>query len=143
MSMLVVEDNPTDVLIMKKAIAQAQAAVDIQVVHDGEEALDYLRSRYATSAAGGVPDLIVADLNMPRMDGREFLRALKDDENLRLLPVVILTTSTRQEDVLESYRLGAASFITKPAKFEDFVNTLTRLIAYWCDVVTLPSSGGQ
>jgi CheY-like chemotaxis protein len=107
-------------------------------VENGEELLQYLRREGEYRMAPGRPDLILLDLNMPRMDGREALREIKTDPELRRIPVVVLTTSEAERDVLESYNLGVNAFVTKPVSFEDFADAMEALGEFWFDFVKLP-----
>jgi two-component system response regulator len=128
---LLVEDNPADVRLTREALKEAR--VRLQVARDGVEALEMLRS----VAAPHRPDLILLDLNLPRKDGREVLQEIKQDEALRHIPVVILTTSQAEQDVLQSYRLGASAFITKPVEIDRFFQVVHSLEQIWLDVVRL------
>ena len=114
----------------------------LRFVADGVELLDYLRRRgaYADAESAPWPGVILLDLNMPRMDGREALEEIKRDPQLRRIPVVVMTTSAAEEDILRSYDLGAASFITKPITFEGLVAVMRGLGAYWIELVQLPSN---
>jgi CheY-like chemotaxis protein len=134
---LVADDDEDDRLNMKHAFARTGLEIDVQFVTDGAELLDYLGQKGAYVGAER-PGLILLDLNMPRMDGREALRVIKDDPSLRSIPVVVLTTSREDEDILRSYDLGASSFITKPMSFDALVNIVTELKSYWFRLVQLP-----
>jgi two-component system, response regulator len=140
---LMAEDDPDDRLITKKALDQNRVANPLVTVGDGEELMDYLKSRgkYAGSAAHPRPCFILLDLNMPRMDGREALKAIKLDEELRKIPVVILTTSKAEEDIMRSYNSGANSYITKPVTFEGLISVIQSLKSYWLEIVDLPGEG--
>ncbi len=142
---LLADDSATDVMLAEEALEHAKVRNHLHVVKDGVEALAFLRQegRYAGSPR---PDLILLDLNMPRKDGREVLSEVKADESLRAIPVVVLTTSEAQEDVLSSYGLHANCYITKPVDFEQFANVVRAIDQFWFTVVTLPtgdSTGGQ
>ena len=117
---LLVEDNPSDVILTQIALRQCKIANNLQVAADGEAALQLLRGQ-GKHADSPRPDLILLDLNLPRMDGRELLAAIKDDENLRTIPVVVLTTSDAERDVVQSYTLHANAYITKPIDMDQFV----------------------
>lgn len=136
---LIVDDSPTDVLMAREAFGKNQMISDITVVEDGVEALAYLRKegKYRASAT---PDLIVLDLNLPRKDGREVLIELKQDEELKSIPVVILTTSKAEDDVLRAYELHANCFITKPVDFKTFEGVVRSIENFWFNVVTLPET---
>ena len=136
---LVVDDDPDDQLLIREALDEARVQTDVQVVNDGLELLDYLRrggrfSRIDTPQ----PDLILLDLNMPRMGGHEVLQTLKADPELRKIPIVVLTTSKRDEDVQRSYEFGANTFITKPNSFPELVDVVQALEKYWFRVAELP-----
>jgi chemotaxis family two-component system response regulator Rcp1 len=136
---LLVEDNPADVLLTKNALEQEQVCNHIGVAKDGVEALQYLRCE-GEFADARRPDLILLDLNMPRMDGQEFLNELKADENLRCIPVVVLTSSDADEDIHRSYDLQAAGYIKKPASLAQLVEIVKNLKKYWVGIVKLPPS---
>jgi CheY-like chemotaxis protein len=130
---LLVEDNPDDVELTMMALEKSRISNELVVVGDGVEALDYLFARgdFAGRDAGVMPQVILLDLNMPRMDGLEFLRRIRADEKTRLLPVVVLTTSNEDKDKIESYKLGANSFVRKPVDFQQFVEAVQQLGLYW------------
>ncbi len=139
---LMADDDPDDRLMAQKALNDSRLRNGLRFVEDGEELLDYLRRRgkYADPASSPEPGLILLDLNMPRKDGREALAEIKADANLRHIPVVILTTSDAETDILRSYDLGANSFITKPVSFQGLVEAMKVLTQYWFEIVKLPSS---
>jgi len=134
---LLVEDNDGDVFLTMEALKDAKIANSVHVVHDGVEALEFLRrqGKYATAPR---PDLILLDLNLPRKDGRQVLREIKDDPSLRRIPVVILTTSKGEEDVLRAYDLHANCYITKPVDFNRFMEVVKSIEEFWLTVVRLP-----
>jgi two-component system response regulator len=134
---LLVEDSPTDVLMTQEALEQAKLLNHLHVVEDGVEALAFLhrQGRYATAPR---PDLILLDLNLPRKNGQEVLAELKADQNLKLIPVVILTTSKAEEDIVKSYGLYANCYIAKPVGFASFVEVVQAIEYFWFGVVTLP-----
>lgn len=138
-TILIADDDPDDRLLTKEALEENRLANDLHFVEDGEELIDYLRQqgKYSTSSAPK-PGLILLDLNMPKLDGREALKILKEDKELRKIPVVVLTTSEAEEDILKSYDLGVNSFITKPVTFERLVNVIRKLGDYWLGIVELP-----
>jgi CheY-like chemotaxis protein len=136
---LLVEDDPGDVLMTREALSQSKLVHDIQVVDDGEQALDYLRRRGAYGDARR-PDLILLDLNLPRLSGTEVLSEIKDDPDLRSIPVVVLTTSDAEEDVLRSYQLHANAYVTKPVDFDAFVKVVRQVDDFFLSVVRLPRS---
>lgn len=134
---LLVEDNPGDVRLTIEAFKDGQVDNPMDVVKDGVEALAYLHQE-GQYADRPLPDLILLDLNLPRMDGREVLAAVKADSRLRHIPVVVLTTSEAEQDVLKSYLLQAACFITKPVDFDKFSDAVKLIDSFWLSVVTLP-----
>ena len=133
---LLVEDDPADVKLTMRALRKGRVLNNIHVARDGIEAMQYLRKE-GTFADAPRPDLIILDLNMPRMDGRETLRALKNDPNLRVIPVVVLTTSDSETDVMTSYLEHANCYITKPVNIEQFQKAIVETNAYWISVVRL------
>ena len=134
---LLVEDNPGDVRLTTEALAEAKVRNRLSVTRDGVEALQYLR-REPPFEAVTRPDIILLDLNMPRMDGREVLQEIKADPNLSAIPVVVLTTSAAEEDVLRSYQLHASCYITKPVDLEQFLRVVRSVEDFWLTVVRLP-----
>ncbi|MDQ2732387.1 MAG: response regulator [Armatimonadota bacterium] len=133
---LLVEDSSTDVLLAREALDHAKVRNQLNVVKDGVEAMAFLRKEggYANVPR---PDLILLDLNLPRKNGREVLAEVKADENFRLIPVVVLTTSKAQEDVLKAYGLHANCYISKPVDFEQFTNVIRAIDQFWFSVVML------
>jgi len=134
---LLVEDNLNDVEITRRALKRRRVTDELTVARDGQEALDILFSH----GNGDVPPpgLILLDLNLPKVDGREVLEKIKADSKLRRIPVVVLTASAREDDIARCYELGANTFITKPVRFEDFINVVTTIKEYWTGIATLPS----
>ncbi|MGB0720277.1 MAG: response regulator [Bdellovibrionales bacterium] len=139
-NILLVEDNPGDVVLTKHAFNDAKIHNIINVAQDGEEALDYLFKRNGHEDAS-TPDLILMDLNMPKKDGREVLEEIKRDERLMLIPVVILTSSEAEQDILETYGLHANSYITKPVDLSKFSHIVSVVENFWFSVVVLPPAG--
>ena len=137
---LVAEDDDDDFMLTEQALKQEHLLNPIRRVTDGKELLDYLRHEgmFGNQDKSPPPALLLLDLNMPRMDGREALRAIKSDERLRSLPVVVLTTSRADEDIVRSYQLGVNSFITKPVTFQGLVEAVRLLGRYWFELVELP-----
>lgn len=137
---LLADDDEEDRMLAADAMRESRVANDLRFVEDGEELLDYLYKRgpYAAPDAAPTPGLILLDLNMPRKDGREALREIKADPDLRRIPVVVLTTSKAEEDIYRTYDLGANSFITKPVSFEGLVNVMRDIGRYWIEIVELP-----
>lgn len=142
-TILVADDDPDDRQLTREAFEENHLANDLRFVEDGEELLDYLyqRGKYGAEGAAPPPGLILLDLNMPRKDGREALQEIKADPRLRTIRVVVMTTSKAEEDVLRSYNLSAASYITKPVTFERLVEVVRTLGKYWLEIVELPPDG--
>lgn len=136
-AILLVEDNPVDVLLTQETFKQVKLRNTLHVVEDGEEAIAYLR-REGKYADAPRPDLILLDLNLPKKDGREVLSEIKEDPALRCIPVVVLTTSASEEDVLKSYNLHANCFITKPVDMNQFMKIVKSIEEFWFSVVKLP-----
>ncbi|WP_043517536.1 response regulator [Halomonas sp. BC04] len=136
---LLVEDEPADVHLTKMAFKEGRLLVDVYDVPDGVEALAFLRQEGQYQQVPR-PDLILLDLNMPRMDGKSFLKRFKALEELRRIPVVILTTSEAESDIIDSYDLGAAGFIVKPVDIDQFIRSIQALEDYWLTLVKRPSS---
>jgi len=134
---LMVEDNPDDIELTMEALKDAKVGNILKVVKDGEEALAYLRGQGQYQGSPR-PDLILLDLNMPKKDGREVLKEIKNDPNLRRIPVVILTTSQAEEDILNTYDLHANCYITKPVDFNQFLKVVRSIEDFWLTVVKLP-----
>jgi len=134
---LLVEDDPGDVLMTQEAFEEHKVRNRLNVVSDGAEALAYLR-REGQYAGAVRPDLILLDLNLPRRDGREVLQEIKDDPDLRHIPVIVLTTSQAEEDVLRSYQLHANAYVTKPVDFEGFIEAIKQIDHFFVSVVQLP-----
>ncbi len=134
---LLVEDEPADVHLVRLALREGRVLCNLRHAADGIEALELLRQRDGADAMPR-PDLILLDLNMPRMNGREFLAEMKADPALTSIPVVVLTTSDVERDIVASYRLGAAGYITKPVDMDQFCDVIRQLEAYWFALVRLP-----
>jgi CheY-like chemotaxis protein len=137
---LLAEDDPDDQYLISEACDESGVAMQLFIVQDGEELLDYLqqRGKYTDPNQWPRPNLILLDLNMPRMDGREALAEIKAQPELRRIPVVVLTTSQAEEDILRSYDLGVSGFITKPVKFSGLLEVMKKLSNYWLNTVELP-----
>jgi two-component system, chemotaxis family, response regulator Rcp1 len=133
-----VEDSPGDVRLTQEALREAKVRNNFHVARDGVEALSFLR-REGEFADVPRPDLILLDLNMPRMDGREVLQEIKSDQDLRVIPVVILTTSKAEEDIIRSYQLNANCYITKPVDLDQFMKVVRSIEDFWLTVVRLPT----
>lgn len=134
---LLVEDNPGDVKLTEKAFENARLSNDLHVVNDGVEALDFLHRRGEYEDAPR-PDLILLDLNLPRKPGEEVLEEVKADEALKRLPVVILTSSEAEEDILQTYDLHANAYLTKPVSFDGFTEVIQKIEGFWFSVVKYP-----
>jgi len=134
---LLVEDDPGDVALTREALKETRSGMKLSVVEDGEKALEYLR-REGPYEACPRPDLILLDLNLPRKDGREVLREIKADAELRAIPVVVMTTSDADKDVLSCYGCGANCFVSKPGAFEEFVRVVKRIEDFWLLTARLP-----
>jgi CheY-like chemotaxis protein len=137
---LIAEDDPDDCLLTSEAFKECQVANPLHFVHNGEELMDYLKRRppYTDDKLHPLPGLILLDLNMPLKDGREALIEIKADKQLRAIPVVILTTSSAEEDIVHSYQAGGNSFITKPVSFSGLLKVVKALSRYWLEIVKLP-----
>ncbi|MCM3873934.1 MAG: response regulator [Pyrinomonadaceae bacterium] len=137
---LIADDDEEDRMLACDALVESRLSNDTYCVTDGEDLMDYLRrqGKYIPPADAPRPGLILLDLNMPRKDGREALREIKSDPNLRQIPVVVLTTSKAEEDIMRSYDSGASSFISKPVTFEGLVDVMKVLGRYWFEIVDLP-----
>ena len=142
-TILMADDDPDDRAMTAEAFAEARLANDLRFVEDGAELLDYLyhRGKYADPASSPRPGIILLDLNMPRVDGREALAQIKADPRFRPIRVIILTTSKAEEDILRTYNLSAASYIAKPVTFEALVEVVRTLGKYWLEIVELPDDG--
>ncbi|MBF8965602.1 response regulator [Pontibacter sp. FD36] len=137
---LIADDDAEDRMLIKEALDENRLSNAIQFVENGEELMDYLhnRGKFADKDKYQTPGLILLDLNMPKKDGREALKEIKADDHLRVLPVVVLTTSKAEEDILRTYDLGVSSFITKPVTFTALVDVMKTLSKYWFEIVELP-----
>jgi CheY-like chemotaxis protein len=139
-TILMADDDQDDCLLVKDAFVESRLLNDLRFVEDGEELMDYLyhRGKYAEIDSSPRPGLILLDLNMPRKDGREALEEIKSDSDLRSIPIVVLTTSKQEEDILRSYDVGANSYVTKPVTFKGLVDVMKTLGRYWLEIVELP-----
>ena len=137
---LLVEDNRADQELTRRALEEGKIRNELRIVEDGEEALAYLfrTGKYKDPATSPKPDLLLLDLNLPRVDGREVLEQVRADAKLRRMAVVVLTTSRQEEDILRSYELGCNSFITKPVGMDQFIRVIQALEEYWFQIVVLP-----
>lgn len=134
---LLVEDNPADVQLMREMLEESKILTSLHVVMDGEEALDYLHRREGFADAPR-PDMILLDLNLPKKSGLVVLEAIKEDPDLRRTPVVVMTTSEEEKDILESYDHHANSYVTKPLDFEQFLDVMKAIEGFWFGIVKFP-----
>lgn len=139
---LLIEDNPGDVRLTREALREGKVRNNLSVAGDGVAALQFLR-REGKYADAPRPDLILLDLNLPKKDGREVLAEIKADEQLRTIPVVILTTSSAEQDIIKSYNLHANCYITKPVDLEQFIIVVRSIEEFWLTIVTLPAIDGH
>ncbi len=139
-NILLVEDNPGDIRLTREALKEGRLLINLQVTMDGVEALDYLRKQgdYQNAIR---PDIILLDLNLPKKDGREVLAEIKSDPDLKRIPVVILTTSKSEEDIIKTYNLHANCFITKPVGLDQFIDVVQSVEDFWFTIVKLPPEG--
>jgi CheY-like chemotaxis protein len=139
---VIAEDDEEDRMLTREAMIESRVKNTVHFVEDGEYLMDYLHNKgdYADKSKFPAPGLILLDLNMPRKDGREALKEIKSSEQLKRIPVVILTTSKAEEDIIRTYDLGVNSFITKPVTFEGMINVMKTLGTYWLDIVELPAN---
>jgi two-component system response regulator len=142
-TILLVEDNPADIQITRRALRDSAVPVHFIVVRDGQDAVDYLlrQGTYANNPEWRRPDLILLDLNLPRVTGRELMQRIRSTPGMRIVPVVVLSTSSRLEDVHDLYTLGANTYIEKPQDFNRFVAVLQIIQRYWLDTAILPPPG--
>jgi len=136
---LLIEDSPSDTALTIEAIEEGKIANNLSHVEDGVEAMDFLKHQGKYKNAPR-PDLIMLDLNLPRKDGREVLAEIKNDESLKIIPIIVLTTSRSDKDILQSYRLNANCYITKPVDFRQFMDVVCSIEKFWLSVVTLPQN---
>ncbi len=139
-TIVVAEDDDDDRILIREAMEEARLANDLYFVRDGEELMEYLflEGKYRESPQAPLPDLILLDLNMPRKDGREVLEERIHNPDLRKIPVIVLTTSKAEEDILSTYELGISGYIVKPVTFEALVEIMKSIGNYWTDIVQLP-----
>jgi two-component system, chemotaxis family, response regulator Rcp1 len=136
-NILLVEDSPSDVLLTQEALHDAKIANELFIARDGEEAMSFLRQE-GEHTDSPRPDLVILDLNLPRMDGREVLREIKNDSILRRIPVIVLTTSSSDRDITEAYDNYVNCYLTKPIDFEEFISVVRSMEYFWISVVRLP-----
>lgn len=140
-NILLIEDNPGDVELTREALTESGKIMNhLEVAIDGEQALDYLyqRGEFANSVR---PDLILLDLNLPKLDGRDVLKVVKEDHDLSKIPVIILSSSEAASDIQKSYQLHANCFVTKPVQLDDFIRVVQTIESFWIDIVRLPKEG--
>jgi chemotaxis family two-component system response regulator Rcp1 len=137
MEVLLVEDSPGDVRLTREAFREANESVRLHVASDGVEAMAFLRHT-GTHDGNPRPDLILLDLNLPRLDGREVLTLIKEDENLRTIPIIVLTTSDAEIDIVKSYQLKANCYLSKPVELEAFYSLVKQINEFWMTTVKLP-----
>ncbi len=137
---LLVEDKLEDIEITRRAFAKGHVRNDLYVVRDGQEALDYLyhRGRFQDPESSPRPGMVLLDLNLPKVGGMEVLQQIKQDEHLRTIPIIVLTVSPREEDIIQSYKLGVNTYIQKPVEFENFMRVVNVIQEYWVLIATLP-----
>ena len=140
LTVLLVEDNPRDVRLTQRAFAQASIPHELRVVRDGDDALTYLHRQgaYADPTTSPRPDVVLLDLNLPRMSGHELLRQIKQDSRYKQMPIIVLTTSGRSDDVRLAYEAGANAYLLKPVEFSRFTNVIEQLGKFWLETVELP-----
>ncbi len=137
-TLLLIEDGEADQQLVARALRNAKIKTDLFIVDNGEDGLAFLRGD-GEHKGSPRPDLILLDLNLPRIDGKQVLREIRADEKLKEIPVVMLTTSSEERDIVESYRLGVNAYITKPMEAQDFMDSIQKLEEFWFDLVLLPS----
>ena len=137
---LLVEDSPDDILLTEEALEDAKMANELHVVMDGEAALEFLRGEGKHSRSPR-PDVVILDLNLPKKDGREVLKEIKDDDDLRQIPVLILTSSGAEEDILAAYDEHVNAYIQKPVDFDEFIRAMRSIEEFWLSIVRLPGRG--
>ena len=137
---LLVEDNPADQQLCLRAFQKGKINVNIHIVSDGQEAMDFLLNQHTFTDKTKYPrpDLVLLDINMPRKDGKQVLKEIKDNPDLKLIPVVMLTTSDQEKDIIDSYQLGVNSYISKPVRINDFVEAISKLEEFWFSLSLLP-----
>ena len=142
---LLAEDSPAEQRLAQRALDETQLQCDLRIVSDGKEVMDYLlrQGAYTNAQQAPRPDLILLDLNMPKLDGRQVLQQVKSNPQLETIPIVVLTTSTQEQDILQSYHLGCNSYINKPVDVHKFIDVMRHLGLYWMHLVQLPPCEGN
>ncbi|MCF6241076.1 MAG: response regulator [Bacteroidales bacterium] len=137
---LLVEDNPADQQLTIRAFKKGRVNINLQIANDGVEAMEYLtgEGKYADRKSYPLPDLILLDINMPRMDGKQVLREIKTDHHLKIIPVIMLTTSDQEKDITDSYNLGVNAYISKPVRINDFMDVVQKLEDFWFSLNKVP-----
>ncbi len=137
---LLVEDNPADQQLTIRAFKKGRVNVNLQIADDGVEAMEYLKGsgKYADRFAYPIPDLVLLDINMPRMDGKQVLKEIKTDSVLKVIPVIMLTTSDQEKDIIDSYNLGVNAYISKPVRINDFMDVVYKLEDFWFSLNRVP-----
>lgn len=136
-SIILVEDNKADQMIIERALEDGKISCNLNIAQHGQEALDYMLS---LTNINQLPDLILMDINMPVLDGKQTLKQIRSHERLKHIPVIMLTTSNREKDVLESYQLGVNAYLTKPIEHDAFMHTVRQIEHFWFDLVVLPTN---
>lgn len=137
---LLVEDNPADQKLTLRALKKGKVQTKLYIVQDGEEAIDFLYNRgiFADKDENPRPDLILLDINLPKIDGKEVLKEIRSNDDLKAIPVIMLTTSSAERDVIDSYKLGVNAYISKPVKADEFYNVVNKLEEFWFRLTILP-----
>jgi two-component system, chemotaxis family, response regulator Rcp1 len=140
---LLVEDNPADQQLCLRAFQKGKININIKIANDGQEAMDYLlnHNSFSDKLQFPRPDLILLDINMPRKDGKQVLKEIRSNPDLKVIPVVMLTTSDQEKDIIDSYNLGVNAYISKPVRINDFVSAIEKLEDFWFSLSSLPPRG--
>jgi len=138
---LLVEDNPADQQLTIRAFKKGHVNINLQIANDGVEAMEYLHAegKYSDRKEYPIPDLILLDINMPRKDGKQVLKEIKTDQNLKIIPVIMLTTSDQEKDIIDSYNLGVNAYISKPVRINDFMDVVNKLENFWFSLNKVPT----
>jgi len=137
---LLVEDNPADQQLTIRAFKKGRVNINLQIANDGVEAMEYLHAegKYSNRKEYPIPDLILLDINMPRKNGKQVLKEIKTDQNLKIIPVIMLTTSDQEKDIIDSYKLGVNAYISKPVRINDFMDVVNKLENFWFSLNKVP-----
>lgn len=143
-TILLVEDNPADQKLTIRALRRGKVETDLHIAENGEEALQYLRrdGKFANEKCP-LPDLILLDINMPKVDGKQVLKEIRNDPELNMLPVIMLTTSNQERDIIDSYKLGVNAYINKPVTISDFLEAIRKLEEFWLQLIILPTQAAN